>query len=49
MLPYGMIYGKVCHLPVELEHSFLGHKKCNFYYDGVEIIRKLHLQELEEI
>jgi len=47
MSPYKMIYGKTCHLPVELEHNAFGAiKQCNMNYDAAGIARKLQLQEL---
>jgi hypothetical protein len=50
MSPYRMIYGKTCHLLMELEYkAFLVIKKCNLDYDTTGIVRKLQLQQVEEI
>ena len=50
MSPYRMVFGKGCHLPVEIEHrSYWAVKSCNMEIDHSGAQRKLQLQELEEL
>ncbi|GJX65922.1 reverse transcriptase domain-containing protein [Tanacetum coccineum] len=48
--PYKLVYGKSCHLPIELEHKcILGFENANFDLKTASDHRKLQLNELNEL
>jgi transposase InsO family protein len=50
MTPYQFIYGKACHVPVELEHkAYWVIKEMNLDLDAAVVKRRIQLSELEEM
>ena len=48
--PYRLVFGKACHLPMDIENrAYWAVKSCNFEFDQAGVERKLQLQLLEEI
>ena len=50
MLPFRLVYGKTCHLPMEIQHqSYWAIRKLKLSLDHAGKARLLQLHELEEL